>query len=188
MTLLKPFLALLSALFISLSTFAQTDIELPEFNDVVMHIKSDNSLSTLDKTDITTKSKENLMRRFLVYMSAKGETSKVTLSGKTDDRFIVTIQQGIDPEGAVELFKFDEIKKNSREILLASISGGWGATKNIELPKQILNYKKVKPGTYIITSANKLEPGEYVFLVNRPNISELGAGGKAIRGYCFKVE
>jgi hypothetical protein len=171
---------------LSVSLKAQT-VPLPEYNEVVMFLKSDNTLVALDKSDVVTESKENLMRRILVYMKVLGSSAKVSHSGSPQNKFVVNVQPGIDPDNIVELFKFDEVKKH-RKIQIASISGGWGGTHDIELPKQRLIFKKVQPGSYIISPESQLEAGEYLFLVNRPNISELGAGGKAIKGYCFSVK
>lgn len=182
-----PVLLLVSLFFLFCGSAIAQETPLPEFNEVVMFLNDDNTLASLDKTDIITESKENLMRRYLVYLKAMGNNAKMDYSGSVNNRFVVNIQQGIDPDNIVELFKFDENKKN-RKILLASISGGWGATKDIQLPKQKLTFKKIKPGSYIISPESQLEAGEYVFIVNRPNISELGAGGKAIKGYCFSVK
>lgn len=172
----------------SLVVEAQNTTPLPEYNEVVMTLTGDNKLAPLDKSDVITESKVNGMRRTLVYMKVMGDSASTHLMSGSISRFVVTVQPGIDPDNIVELFKFDEITKKSRKILMASVSGGWGKTKDIQLPKQQLSFKKLEPGSYIISPAGQLAPGEYVFLVNRPNISELGTGGKSIKGYCFSIK
>ncbi len=63
-----------------------------------------------------------------------------------------------------------------------------GKDNAVQLPKAKLAFKKEADGVYAISSKEQLESGEYCFMVNRPNITILGASSpQAMIGYCFSV-
>ncbi len=86
----------------------------------------------------------------------------------------------------VELFKF-EVADDERKILIIDFVRG--KDKMVELPKAKLAYKKIADGVYEVSPSAQLEGGEYVFLVNRPNVTLVGAANSAsLIGYCFNVK
>jgi hypothetical protein len=181
---MKKLTLLLSLVAFVFYANAQT-IPAPEFKNKVMVVDKNNTLSDLDKTDMTSSLKTSMMGHSEVNLVADGKTSKVTRTGKSDENYIVKLDADVDPSVAVELFKFDESKK-ARKIMVASMS--LGKDNPVDLPKAEITFKKISAGVYLISTAKPLEGGEYCFMINRPNISVLGAANtQALIGYCFTV-
>ena len=178
-------LLLLAGLAFSLSSSAQ-NAAIPEFKNKVMFVQPDKTLAELDKTDMNSDLHTNMGGHSEVNLVANGKVSAITHTGAATDKYIVKIESGIDPSNVIELFTFDAGKKN-RKILVAEMS--MGKDKTVELTKVKLSFTKVADGVYEISTATKLEGGEYCFLVNRPNISIMGAANsQSIIGYCFSVK
>jgi|GEM_PF-1951453 len=179
-------LSILSALVaISFYGFAQ-NVPSPEFKNKVMFVETNNTLSDLDKTDMTTTLKTSMTGHSEVNIVANGKSSAQKHMGAPTENFIVKIEPGIDPENVVELFQFNNSKKD-RKILVAEMS--MGKDNTVELKKSKLSYKKISDGVYEVSCKEQLEGGEYCFLVNRPNITVMGAANsQALVGYCFSVE
>lgn len=166
------------------NSYAQ-NIPAPEFKNKVMFVDKSNALADLDKTDLSSVLHTNMGGHSEVNIVANGKTSATVHAGSTSETYVVKIEPGIDPETVVELFKFEQTKKN-RQILVAEMS--MGKDKTVELTKVKLTFKKVSDGVYAVSCKEQLENGEYCFLVNRPNISIMGASSTtALIGYCFKV-
>lgn len=177
-------LLLICGLFIGLQTFAQNNI--PEFKNKVMFVESGTTLAELEKTDMRTSYNATEPNRLYIYIVANGKNSSIIHTGAASEKFIVKIESGIDPANVVELFKFDIIKKN-RSILVVKMVVG--KDKTVDLPKAKIMFKKVAEGTYEVSASAQLESGEYCFIVNRPNISALGAQSpQSLIGYCFSVK
>jgi hypothetical protein len=178
-------LLFLAGLVIAMNSSAQ-NATIPEFKNKVMFVQTDKSLAELDKTDMNSDLHTNMKGHSEVNLVANGKVSSVTNTGAATDNYIVKIESGIDPSNVVELFIFDVGKKN-RKILVAEMS--MGKDKTVQLTKVKLSFTKVTDGVYQISTATKLESGEYCFLVNRPNISIMGAmNSQSIIGYCFSVK
>jgi len=176
----------LIALLLPVSTFAQsTDVAVPEFKNKVMYVKKDNTLIDLDNTDLQTEMKAKLTGAGALNIKASGPASSVKRVGSPENKFIVKIDGDTDPESAVELFKFDADKKN-RKITVAGYR--MGSAIDVTLPKQKITFTKVQPGVWMISPVQQLEAGEYVFIINRPNIDYASASSpKNIKGFCFYV-
>ncbi len=181
---MKKISFLVALLVIVFSAYAQNP-PAPEFKNKVLFVDKNNTLADLEKTDLSSNLHTNMGGHSEVNLIANGTGSSVSHSGSTAESFIVKIEPGTDPETAVELFVFDVAKKN-RKILVAQMS--MGKDQGVELTKAKLAFKKVSDGVYTVTPAAQLEGGEYCFLVNRPNISIMGASStQSLIGYCFSV-
>lgn len=177
-------LLLIAGLAFAMNSSAQNAI--PEFKNKVMFVQPDKTLVELDRTDMNSDLHSNFGGHSEVNLVANGKVSSITHAGTTTDKYIVKIEPGTDPSNSVELFTFEVAKKN-RKILVAEMS--MGKDKTVELTKVKLLFTKVADGVYEISTATKLEAGEYCFLVNRPNISIFGAANaQSIVGYCFSVK
>lgn len=164
-------------------TGVHAQITAPEFKNKVFDVNKDNTLSELDNTDLQTEYKAKMTGSGKVILKASGTTSNIK---NPEEHFVVKIEAGIDPSEVVELFKFD-VEKKMRTMTVSTLSS-LGQSQNIELPKQKLKFTKIEDGVWEITVVEKLAPGEYFFIVNRPNIDVVGAaGGKSMKGYCFSV-
>lgn len=176
--------ALALCLAFAFNTNAQT-IPTPEFKNKVMFVDGNSTLVELDKTDLSSNLHTNMGGHSEVNLVANGKGSSVAHAGSTTETYVVKIEPGIDPQTVVELFVFEVTKKN-RRILVAEMS--MGKDKNVELTKAKITFKKLADGVYAITPTAQLEAGEYCFLVNRPNISIMGAAStQSLIGYCFSV-
>ena len=162
-------------------SFAQTEIPAPEFKNKVYFVNADNTLADLDNTDMQSDMQTGMTSAKIRFRVA-GKAAAIKHSGATNTHYIVKLDDGIDPEAAVELFKFDTDKK-SRSIIVGNVV--MGSMKVIELPKQKLSFTKLANGAYLISSKEALSEGEYGFIVNRPAVS-LGGGANA-KTYAFEV-
>ena len=181
---MKKLSLILALAALTSNAFAQT-IPTPEFKFKVMFVGSGNALTDLEKTDLTSSLHTNMGGHSEVNLIADGKGATLSHTGATSESYVVKIEPGIDPETAVELFQFDVTKK-SRKIMVAEMS--MGKDKAVVLPKMKLTYKKVADGVYQINTNTQLEAGEYCFMVNRPNISIMGASSpQSLVGYCFSV-
>ena len=175
----------LAALLLPAFSNAQTSIPAPEFKNKVMYLKKDNTLIDLDNTDLQTEMKASLTGSGTLNIKAAGVTSSVKRVGSPANKFVIKIDADTDPSSAVELFKFSVDKKN-RKIVVAGYR--MGSAIDVTLPKQKLTFTKVEPGVYTISPAEQLEPGEYGFIINRPNIDYMSASTpKNLKGFCFYV-
>ena len=201
---LKLFLkGLITSTFLcsSLVTFAQT-IQSPEFPNKIMFVNPDGSLAPLDKTMMGVGNNThsglgivNMTRAVSgnakFYYSADGKSSSVIHSGKKSDTYILKIDPGIDPENYVELFQFDEIKKNERRFTTTTIELSSRGHQQEDNSIAII-YKKQSDGVYVYNTKEDLEPGEYFFLI-RGGIGGTAnsadrMNGKTKTAFCFTVE
>ena len=174
-----------AALIVVLHACAQ-NMPTPEYKDKVMFVDANNKLAELEKTDMSTNLHTNMGGHSEVNIIANGKAAALQHSGSPADNYIVKIEPGVDPANVVELFKFDEGKKN-RKILVAEMS--MGKDKAVELTKAKIVFKKISDGVYEINTTAQLESGEYCFTVSRPNISIMGAvNSQSLIGYCFNVQ
>ena len=157
----------------------------PEFKNKVMMLK-DNILSELERTDMRSSlSTSPMTGRSEISIVANGKTANLKLTGSKEDTYIVKIDPDTDPASTVELFKFDESKKE-RKLLVGKMS--LGKDQHVELTKIKISFKKVSDGVYTITADDKLSDGQYGFIVARPIITGMSAAnGQALVGYCFAV-
>lgn len=178
-------LSLLSGLLaLTMHVGAQT-APIPEFKNKVMFVEADDNLSELEKTDLSTSLKIGMVGNANLKIVAKGKEAAVKHAGTTSENYIVKIEQDMDPEVAVELFKFEKSKKG-RSFLVAAMA--MSKDKAIDLPKAKLTFKKVIDGVYMISTKEKLEEGEYCFMINRPQMSILtSTSSRALIGYCFHI-
>ena len=159
------------------------NIPAPEFKNKVMYVNN-GTLAELEKTDMATSLKTGMTGHSEVNLVADGPKASISHSGGSTDQYVVKIEPGIDPSTVVELFRLEASKKK-RKVLVAEMS--MGKDKSVKLDKVQLNFTKVSDGVYAMTTS-QLESGEYAFMVNRPNISILGAANsQTIIGYCFSV-
>ena len=105
--------ATFATIIIASAFFANAQsIPVPDFQYKIMGVAADNTLFSLDKTAMSVQDNAHSMfsavnsARMLsgktkVYYSADGSTSNVKLSGKTTDRFIISIPPSIDPEDGI---------------------------------------------------------------------------------------
>ena len=157
-------------------------IPAPEFNNQVMAIAANNTLSNLDKTELFPDTKIGLGTA-KAYYRADGCCAKVAMSGAPNERYIVKVGAGIDPASIVELYEFDEGKK-SRKLLNKSV--GSGARNHSEMVQIQLVFKKVADGVYGISHKEQLPEGEYIFIINS------GANTQSLqmtmpKAFCFSV-
>jgi len=143
------------------------------------------------------------IKKAKVYYSADGCCSKVHQSGKTTDRYIVSIPNiptnVEDPNYGIELFAFEEVKKSERRFHCGDNFGddGWYTLLKKEKHKDFsieLVFKKQSNGVYIITTQDQLPQGEYIFIdFNNPelrkgNYSDGTNGNNYMTGFCFSVQ
>ena len=189
----------------TLGISAQT-IQTPEFPNKMMFVNPDGSLTPLDKTMMSVGNNSHSMLGAVnmaravsgnskVYYSAEGKSSSVTHSGKKTDTYVLKIGAGIDPENYVELFQFDEVKKNERRFTTAKIDMGRAMTgkdqKQDDNSIEIV-YKKLSDGVYLYNTKEDLQPGEYFFLI-KGGIGGAASSAERMNGqtktaFCFKVE
>ncbi len=63
-----------------------------------------------------------------------------------------------------------------------------GKSKDVDLPKAKLKFSKIEEGVYTI-NADNLDSGEYVFIVNRPNIDVMSSvSGPRMKGHAFAIK
>ncbi|RYE23510.1 MAG: hypothetical protein EOP51_10275 [Sphingobacteriales bacterium] len=162
-----------------------TEVPTPEFKNKVMYVKKDNTLVELENTDLQTDLKTSMAGSSKVFIKASGNHASVKHSGSPKNRFVIWIEAGTDPQSAVELLKFDADKK-TRKMTVNTM----GLAKDKEIPKQKLVFTKVKDGVYLISPSTQLEAGEYMFMVNRPNVDFMSAasGNSGMKGFAFYVE
>ena len=174
---------ILLALSIAVSSFAaQAQTAIPEFKNKVMVLTKSNTLQSLEYTTLSYGLKGKYGGAGSKgYMKADGPTAGVTFNPADGNSFIVKLEPGSDPESFVTLYIFDAEKK-MRKITLWVM--GMGGTKDKEIPTAKLNYKKVEDGVYIMTPAQPLEEGEYIFFVNQPVNKSVSSD---IKGYAFSV-
>jgi hypothetical protein len=195
---IKTFLLTLSFLALQKAQ-AQDSIPIPEFSRKVMYLKKNNTLSDLDRSDLSRIQKDKLMPKvvklasgYKFYIKAEGCCARVTHSGKSTERFIVRIEPGIDPSEVIQLYKF-ESKKDTRILLTTKVTLGSALNDNsAKLSTFPLQFKTISPGVYIITHEDQLDDGEYVFICGQ----EAGGTGRSTsaitnntfeKGYCFGV-
>jgi hypothetical protein len=186
MKLLSMLTAGLLSLAVIQAKAQEPTVPAPEFKNKVMFVKKDNTLESLDNTDLSTDLKSKITGSD-VFLKAMGTTASVSHSGSPKNRFIVKLDTDTDPESAVELMQFTA-DKTARRILVNAMAST-GKAKDITLPKFKLNFTKLADGVYLITPQEQLPDGEYVFIINRPSISVLGAAGgsQSMKGFCFFV-
>jgi len=173
-------------LIIAAGSVQAQHVPLPEFKNKVQLVTAENQLGDLDNTDLQTDYKPSLSGSGTARITAGGVKSKVKLSGNITDRFVVKIDKDTDPADAVELFRFT-VEKKMRVIPVVTIK--MGKQRDAELPKQQLKFTKVEDGVWLVSTDAQLSPGEYVFMIERPNIDIMGASaGKSLKGFCFNVE
>jgi hypothetical protein len=156
---------------------------IPEFKNKVSVIK-ETALSDLEQTDLSIDLNTSpFTGTSKMDMKAMGKSSPVVTT--TSSEYIVKLDSGTDPEAAVELFRF-EVEKKSRKVNIGKAV--MGKSTNMELPKVKLMFTKVQDGVYKITPAKPLERGEYVFVVERPNVDFMGAASRPrLKGFSFSL-
>jgi len=197
---------------LSLCAYAQAPkdnaIPVPEFKNQVMLLKSDNTLSDLDKTQLTQKSSISraggmvpivggirALKGNKIYLKAEGCCAKHSLSGKPTTTFVVRVEPGTDPENVVGLYAF-EAKDDYRKLVTNKVTvgtalGNGNAVGNSKLEGIALQFKRVGEGVYAINYSEQLEAGEYVFLIVNESLGgmDLNAANQQYKkGYCFSVQ
>lgn len=161
------------------------DAAIPEFKNKVYVVNGSNSLEDLDNTDLQTELNTTMGGSSSVIIKAKGKNAAVKNTGDVSEKFVVSIEAGIDPSNSVELFQYDVDKKNRKIVVVAM---AMGKSKDITLPKQQLSFTKIKDGVWSISVKEKLKAGEYVFIIDRPNIDFMSTTtAKPFKGYSFTV-
>ncbi len=178
---IRTLLVAATALLLS-ATAGRAQEPVPEFKDKVMLVKEDNSIANLESTDLQSEMNSSMTGNTTVSIKAIGAASGMQLSPAA--KFIVRVEPGTDPEGAVELFQY-AVEKKTRKLKVAAYS--MGKAKDIELSKVRLAFSKVADGVYAIAPESALQSGEYVFIVNRPNIDIMSASGTRMKGFSFSV-
>lgn len=149
----------------------------PEIINVIYYLDSINSkLIPLERQIAKTKTKRSILGYAGIKKIKEIEGNKSTYSLKNDmnQEFVVQLPSGIDP-AKIQLFQFD-IKKEKRILLLQRTfltqTAGPG-------PCQI-NITKYGQSSYKLTPVNKLECGEFGFILNiDAEISDV---------FCFGIE
>lgn len=156
-------------------------VSIPEFKNKVYYVKKDNTLAEIENADLQSDMKTGMTSAKIFYR-VPGTASPVKKSGLPSCRFVVKLEDGVDPESVVELLKY-EIDKKSRFVQVGSVV--MGSFKTVEIPKQKLNFNKIEPGVYVITTKEALPGGEYVFMINRPTPGITASA--STKGFAFEV-
>ncbi len=165
-----------------LSITAQAQTAIPEFKNKVMVLTKSNALQSLEYTTLAYALKGKYGGAGSKgFMKAEGPSSSVKINPADGSSFIVKLEPGTDPESYVTLYVFDA-EKSSRKITLWSM--GMRGTKDVEIPTVKLNFKKVEDGVYVMTPAQTLEEGEYIYFINQPLNKSVSSD---IKGYAFSV-
>ena len=174
---------ILQAFLIACISFtAQAQTAIPEFKNKVMMLTKNNTLQSLDYTPLAYALKGKYGGAGSKgFMKADGPSASVKYNQADGSSFIVKLDPGSDPESYITLYVFDA-EKSSRRIVIWSM--GMRGTKDVEIPTVKLNLKKVEDGVYIMTPAQTLEEGEYIFFVNQPLNKSVSSD---IKGYAFSV-
>lgn len=178
----------IQTLFLILCTFGiqpviAQNISVPEFNNEVLFVNADNTLSKLEKTDIIYHFTPGVLSAAKTYYQASGCCSGISHSGKPNEQFIIKVSAGVDPESLFTLVKF-ESNNRQRRILInkVTIRTAMQGTNKVELPKVPLTVKKIGDGIYLLSPQEQLTDGEYGFLNNRQGFDA------DFFAFCFSVK
>lgn len=169
------------------ASFAQTSVPAPDFKNKIAFLK-DNTLEDLENSELKTEYKNSMTGSASLYLKTPGKESSISHVGAPSEKFVVKIAEDEDPADKVELFQFNKSDKKNRKIQLGAIV--MGVTKDVDLPKQSLSFSKSAPGVWVVSPKQQLAPGEYVFIVSRPNVDFMTAvsNSQAMKGYAFSVK
>ena len=165
-----------------------TAVPAPEFKNKIYFVSKTNTLDALDNTGLLWTAKSKMMAGKMTYqLEAKGDAAAIAHSGSPKNRFIVKLEEGIDPTDAVELIQFD-VNKGKRSINMGGAKAGAFSGAKMEDPeftKFKFNVEKVQPGVYILTPQTQLPDGEYAFVVDRAKA--MPVMGSTLPAFCFSV-
>lgn len=180
---MKKLLFIISACVLFLVNGLSQTMSVPEFNNEVLFVNDNNTLSKLEKTAIIYHFTPGVLSAAKTYYQASGCCSGISLSGKPNEQFIIKVAVGIDPESLFTLVKF-ESNNRQRRILInkVSIKTAMQGTNKVELPKVPLTVKKIGDGIYLLSPQEQLTDGEYGFLKNRQGFDA------DFFAYCFSVK
>lgn len=163
---------------------AQQQYPLPEFK---------NTINQIDTVKLNLKDLEKINAEIDIKIKGfgyGGSESYLKLSGIkstvdfqiSEAVFIIKLPDAeTDPSTYVELYKF-ESDKDRRKVKLSSRKLS-GRSKNVDIHKLELIFKKITPGNYLITVPKELVAGNYGFVIDPSSISSgftLGSKSSAI--------
>jgi len=152
-------------------TKPEKSIPVPDFQNTLMFVNADNTLSNLEKVTVGITRKRGIgliANPVKTYLQIDGCCSPSVHSGRPTNRFIVKVAPGIDPESIFELFKF-ELIDNNRKLLIGDVSTAKalsGKTQPVITPIR-MNVTKIAEGVYAFSPMEQLPIGEYVFIKDR---------------------
>lgn len=157
---IKPFLFFLLLSIFSIN--AQNKTLLPEFNNKPAYFDKDHQqLIELEKSEYNTvaRAKGLFSAESGYYM--EGSSSNVKIKEQPELKFIIKVNEGVDPETILDLVQFD-IKKGQRLFIISKAK--IGSTKTT-FQKIKYSIEKIKNGFYYIV-VKQLPKGEYFFGTN----------------------
>lgn len=156
----------------------------PDFKNQPMELK-DGKLVKLEKVAAEVKQKVNGGGWGGVSQNIQipGKTSTVTCSNHPE--FLVKVDDGTDPETLLYLAKcLEHSKVREVEVGKTSAFAAYGATgKSVTRFHVKLEFEKAGENIYKIKLGQKLEEGEYAFVM-----SSTGAAGQMSSVFCFTVK
>lgn len=187
-------------------------VPVPEYQHKIMAVSPNNTLIPLERTTMVQKMlggtygfyAMSAVKKGRIYFSADGCCSNAHLTGKSANRYVVSIPRvnpNIEnPDYGIELFAFESVKKNERRFHYSDDMGNEGLYSSLKKDKHQdfsipITFSKQSEGVYIITTQDALPPGEYIFIdFKDPNLRR-GASSHVdardnvyLNGYCFNVQ
>jgi|GEM_PF-1915658 hypothetical protein len=179
---MKKLTFLLAAIVtIATTTFAQ-DVQIPDFKLTPMLVKSDGTLSRLEKPTSEVKSKTkgfSYGASAVTFLNILGGSSSVKID-PSEANFIIKLNDAeTDPEGFLYITKVI-VAKDTRELELAQSAAvgammfGGGKGKSVQRDDIKAEFTKVAPGVYKFVPSTPLTPGTEWGIVLPGNVA-----------YCF---
>jgi len=166
-------LALLIFSFISQITYAQIDVEEPDFVGEVLLVTSDNTATLLEKSPAQFKTQAGATVHIFGIGSVKnriiikGCCSKVRTNKTEDIKLIVrSIENYTDPYSIINVFQFESKKKERRAEL--SSTSTFGGTSDNNLMFIPFTAEKYGESSYLLTISPE-KTGEFGVLVSNLN-------------------
>lgn len=154
-------------------SFAQNNVQEPEFIGEAFILNNDNSVLELDKSTVQLKTKANAgvyivgIGKIKTKMEVPGCCSGAKTSNSKDLKVIVkAVNNKTDPLSIIHIFKFT--KKKKKRLAELSSSGTFSGNSKNNLDYIKFKGKKYGESSYLLKIAS-LEAGEYGIVVRNPD-------------------